>query len=119
MCVCVLRITSCSIWRREREGAKRRIHVFVRTLTRKTIALEVESRDTVDEVRSKIQAGQGRHFLGLTEIDFCREPAGIWLKHLRITILKKESTFHLIPRLRFGMITKAKTLTGKEIENGH
>ncbi|CAL9172624.1 unnamed protein product, partial [Musa hybrid cultivar] len=34
-----------------------------------------------------------RHFLRLTEIDFCREPAGIWLKHLRITILKKESTF--------------------------
>ncbi|THU58298.1 hypothetical protein C4D60_Mb03t12740 [Musa balbisiana] len=35
----------------------------------------------------------GRHFPTLTEIDFCREPAGIWLKHLRITILKRSLQF--------------------------
>jgi ubiquitin len=36
-------------------GKKKKMQIFVKTLTGKTITLEVESSDTIDNVKAKIQ----------------------------------------------------------------
>ncbi|RVX05745.1 Polyubiquitin [Vitis vinifera] len=69
-----------------------RMQIFVKTLTGKTITLEVESSDTIDNVKAKIQD-----------------------KTLADYNIQKESTLHLVLRLRGGMQIFVKTLTGKTI----
>uniref|UniRef100_A0A452YSC3 Ubiquitin-like domain-containing protein n=1 Tax=Aegilops tauschii subsp. strangulata TaxID=200361 RepID=A0A452YSC3_AEGTS len=70
------------------------MQIFVKTLTDKTIMLEVESSDTIDNVKAKLEDGR-------TLADYN---------------VQKESTLHLVLRLRGGTTIKVKTLTGKEIE---
>ena len=125
------------------------MQIFVKTLTGKTITLEVESSDTIENVKSKIQDKEGGYPVHMLDVDgsgaehgrslgsflnnefmLLHGTAGIPPDQQRLIFagkqledgrtladynIQKESTLHLVLRLRGGMQIFVKTLTGKTI----
>lgn len=87
------------------------MQIFVKTLTGKTITLEVESSDTIDNVKAKIQDKEGMFFRSSFDFSFSSQAAHLLFILLFILIHSVNSSG--IPPDQQRLI-----FAGKQLEDG-